>query len=369
MTQSISSIVNVSVIVSPLSTVNGTFNLGLIIGKSTLITPLVRVKTYTSPDAMISDGWAGTEPEYLAAQIYFSANPRPNSVAIGRWDGTGSETAAQAITACRAINSDWYACFVVGAVKTDIVAAATAVESMTPLSTYFYNTADSEVTAGTTNNVMDTLKKAKRHRSFGQFSNDPYAAAATLGYAMGANTGLANSAYSLAYKSLPGVNPELSLTPTQVDTILGYSGNVYTNYGATYNLLVQGTMADGIPFDEVLNIDVLTSNIQRSVMNALTTAPKIPQTEDGVSQLVGAITTPCNDARTRGILAPGTWKGATIGGLKTGDTLSAGFLILADTLANQSQADRDARKSPPIYVAVKMAGAIEHVVIGIIVNR
>ena len=55
--------------------------------------------------------------------------------------------------------------------------------------------------------------------------------------------------------------------------------------------------------------------------------------------------------------------------LKTGDALSTGYMVLADTLANQSQADRDARKSPPIYVAVKMAGAIEHVVIGIVVNR
>lgn len=190
-----------------------------------------------------------------------------------------------------------------------------------------------------------------------------------MGYAMGANTGLANSAFTLAYKPEVGVVPE-PLTTTQFKTIIGYNGNVYTNYGASYNLLVNGTMADGVPFDEVLNLDVLTNDIQTSVMNALTTAgPKVPQTEEGVSLLVSAITVPCSNARTRGVIAPGVWKGAPVLNLRTGDTLSMGYMVLADRLTNQSQADRDARKSPPIYVAVKLAGAIEHVVIGVVVNR
>lgn len=368
MTQSLDDIVKVTVQVSPLSTVNSGFNLGLIVGKSTVITAVDRVKLYSGTDDMLASGWAGTEPEYLAAQIYFGQSPRPSKVAIGRWDGTGSETAVQAVTACRATNTDWYAIYLCGAVKADILAIAAYIETATPLSVFFYDTKDSDVLAGTAGNVMVTLQTAQRHRAFGQYSTSNYAAAAAMGYAMGANTGLDNSAYTMAYKTEVGVTPE-ALTTQQATTILGYSGNVYTNYGATYNLLVQGTMADGVSFDEVLNLDVLVNDIQRSVIDSLRGAPKIPQTEDGVSLLVSAITVPCNAARTRGVIAPGIWKAAPVLGLNTGDALSTGYLVLADTIANQSQADRDARKSPPIYVPIKLAGAIEHVVIGVIVNR
>lgn len=368
MTQSLNSIVDVTVQVSPLSVVNSGFNLGLIVGVSDVIAAADRVKVYSGVEAMLESGWAGTEPEYEAAQIYFSQTPRPDKVAIGRWDNTGLETAVQAITACRAANTDWFTAYLCDAVKADILAIAGYIESAIPLSAYFYDTKDAEVLAGTEGNVMDTLKDQKRLRSFGQFSTDDYAAVAAMGYAMGANTGLANSAYTLAYKTEVGITPE-DLTEAEFTRILGYNGNVYTNYGATYDLLVQGTMASGVSFDEVLNLDVLKNSIQIAVMNALIQGPKIPQAEDGVSLLVSAITDPCEDARDRGILAPGIWKAAPVLGLQTGDMLSTGYLVLADTLANQSQADRDARKSPPIYVPVKLAGAIEHVVIGVIVNR
>ncbi|RKN75002.1 DUF3383 family protein [Paenibacillus ginsengarvi] len=368
MTQSLNDIVNVTVTVAPQSVANSGFNIGLIVGKSTVITPTVRLKLYNSTDDMTSDGWAGTEPEYLAAQMYFSQSSRPRRVAIGRWDATGSETSAQALAACRVKNGDWFPSYVCGAVKTDIVANAAYIETATPLATYFYDTKDTDVTAGTAGNVMQTLQGAKRHRTFGIFSSTTNAAAAAMGYAMGANTGLANSAFTMAYKTLSGVQPE-DLTTTQVNTILGYAGNVYTTYGATYNLLVQGTMADGVSFDEVLNLDILTNEIQTAVINALRQGPKIPQTEDGVSLLVSAITAPCENARNRGVIAPGIWNAPPILNLRTGDALSTGYLVLAETIASQSQTDRDARKSPPIYVPIKMAGAIEHVVIGVVVNR
>lgn len=368
MTQSLNNIVSVTLQVSPLSTINSGFNLGLIVGSSTVISTANRVKVYSGTDDMLAQGWLGTEPEYAAAQIYFGQTPRPNKVAIGRWDTSGSETAVAAVTACRTANTDWYGLYVCGLVKADIISLAAAVESLTPLAAFFYRTQDAEVLAGTAGNVMQSLQASKYRRSFGQYSTSAHAAAAAMGYAMGANTGLANSAYTLAYKSEVSVTPEV-LTTTQYNTITGYNGNVYTTFGATYNLLTPGTMADGTHFDEVLNLDVLTNDIQTSVINALTTSLKIPQTEDGVSMLVSAITAPCAAARRRGAIAPGIWKAAPVLGLKTGDTLSTGYMVLADTIANQSQADRDARKSPPIYVAVKLAGAIEHAVIGVVVNR
>jgi hypothetical protein len=368
-TQSLANIADVTVQVNPSASVlNKVFNLGLIVGPSTVISNTDRVKVYTDTSDMLLRGWTGNEPEFLAAQIYFNQTPKPNNIVIGRWDMTGTETAVNAVTACRQANNDWYSVYVCDTVKADIEAIATYIETATPLSTYFYETSDADILNGVAGNVMATLQTNKYKRSFGQYSTTPYAAVAAMGYAMGATTGAVNSAYTLAYKTEAGITPE-ALTTLQVQNIIGYNGNIYTNYGDTYNLLVKGTVSDGTPFDEVINLDVLTNNIQTAVLNALIGNAKIPQTEDGVNLLVNAITNPCDDARKRGIIAPGVWNGPSILGLNTGDTLSTGYLILADTIANQSQADRDARKSPPVYVAAKLAGAIEHVVIGIVVNQ
>ena len=114
---------------------------------------------------------------------------------------------------------------------------------------------------------------------------------------------------------------------------------------------------------------MLVNNIQLSVLDLLTGSTKVPQTEDGVALLASAINGPCLAARNTGFIAPGIWNAAPILSLNTGDTLSQGYLILSEPIDSQSQADRDARLAPPIYVPVKLAGAIEHVNIGIYVNR
>lgn len=367
---SLNDIVNVVVSLSPVAAVRSGFNLGLIIGDSDVIPKADRVRTYTSTDAMIDDGFDLTDPEVIAAQLYFNANGRskPTRVAIGVWDSTGAETALEAVQACRAANSDWYGFTVLDALKADIQDVAAYTESAKPASAYFYTTADADVLAGTAGNIMETLKGLKYRRTLGQYSKTNYAVASILGYAMGANTGLINSAYTLAYKSEVGVATE-DLTDSQVTDIKGVNGNVYINRGATYDVFEQGVMADGTPFDEIINLDMLSNNIQLAVMDLLTGYPKIPQTEDGVSLLINAINRPCSNARNIGFIAPGVWNAPSILDLSTGDMLSAGYLIMAESVASQSQADREARKAPPIYVCIKLAGAIEHVVINVQVNR
>ena len=56
-------------------------------------------------------------------------------------------------------------------------------------------------------------------------------------------------------------------------------------------------------------------------------------------------------------------------GLSTNDYLPDGYLALADSLETQSAADRAARKAPNIYLPIKLAGAIQSVVVSINVNR
>lgn len=364
----LSDIVNISVVVSPVATIRSGFNLGLIVGSSIHISASDRVKLYTGTDGMIADGFTVSEAEYKAATLYFSQTPKPAKVAIGRWDKTGSETALQAVTACRVKNTDWYACYLCGAVKADILAIAPYIEAVEPGSVFFYTTADADVLAGTPENVMLTLKAALYKRSIGQYSTSADAAVAIMGYAMGANTGLANTAYTLAYKQEVGVIPE-DLTLTQITLLKGQNGNVYINRGNTYNLFEQGIMANGMHFDEIINLDMLKNDIQLAVMDLLSGISKIPQNEGGITLLVSAITGPCDSALNRGFLSPGVWNAPPILNLNTGDTLSKGYVILTESIDSQSEQDRSARIAPPIYVCIKLAGAIEFVNIQINVNR
>ena len=282
---------------------------------------------------------------------------------------TVGESFASAVTACRHANSDWYTVMVTSQVKAELIAVSDYIESCTPPSAHFYTTADADVLANADNNIFDMLKKKLYKRSIGMYSTTtPNAIASIQGYAMGQMNGTNNSMYTLAYKNMPGVTTE-GLTNTQVINIKAKNGNVYINRGGQYNVFEQGHVSDGTSFDELIGLDKLANDIQLSVMDALYQAPKIPQTEDGVTQLINAINEPCREAVRIGFIAGGLWKGKSILNLKTGDTLENGFLVQAESVASQTQADRDARKAPYIYVAVKLAGAIEFVVIRVDVNR
>ena len=485
-------VVNVTVEVSPVAAVRSGFNLGLIIGNSSVISTADRIKIYTGLSAMIADGFLSSDPEYMAAQLYFSQLPKPTRVAIGCWNDAaeGGETALTAVTDCRIKNTDWYVCTVCGASEADIVNIAAYIEAAEPKSAYFYTTdsaavltgialtvghetgaadpstdisagsattfkiavdgdvSDSpsyqsitltvtglntgaliaaamqtairaksgsyagvtvaftggiyvitsgitgvrskvRVAVGTANDVAAVLKigaanaavdtdgvgsimlelQGKEYRrSLGQYSTETDAVAAIIGYAMGANTGTTNSAYTLAYKSEVGITAEV-LTAAEVIVIKGQNGNVYINRGGTYNLFEQGIMADGTHFDEVIGLDMLVNDIQLAVLDLLTGVRKVPQTEDGVTMLVETITGPCEDAQDRGFIAPGVWNAADILSLTRGTMLSQGYLILSESINSQSEADRSSRIAPPIYVAVKLAGAIEFAIIEILVNR
>jgi hypothetical protein len=362
-------IVQVQVNLSPISVARRTFGLGLILGNSTHITTADRVKLFSSLTEMTAAGFLTTDKEYLAAQIYFQQLPKPKNVVIGRWDTTGAETIAQALTACRNKNNEWYACFICDVTKANILASAAVIETMEPSSCLFFTTKDADVPLGTAGNVFLTLKGLSYKRTIGQYSTkSDYAAVAIMGYALGANTGLSGSSYALAYKKEIGVETE-PLTSLQLKAILDANGNIYVNQGSYYDVFRQGKMSNGSHFDELVGLDTLVNSVQGEIMGLLTSALKIPQTDDGVVSIANTITNACEDALSTGFIAPGVWKGPSILTLSTGDTLARGYIILAESITSQSQADRDARISPPIYVCLKLAGAIEFAVVSITINR
>lgn len=363
------------------------FDTALILGTSEVIPQSERVRVYYTADDLISDGFKDDSAEYKAAKLYFSATETPTKLYVGTKYSTDTDllTAARA---CRSANSEWYVLIPLGASEADVLTLADWAESAQPVTILAYTTGESvnlslhENAAGTdadkdTEGIFRKLKTKGYRRSFGQYCNQPDtpdAVAATMGYAMGANDGTINSAYTLAYKHLPGVTPD-DLTENQVSYVVGTStsegvnGNVYVNRQDSYNVLQQGRMADGTPFDEIIYLDMLMYRITLNVMDLLYKARKIPDTDPGVTQIMNVINNACDQFVNIGYIAPGVWKDGDILKLKYGDTLAKGYLVQAESVDNQSQADRENRLSPPIYVSIKLAGAIEYITIPIKVNR
>jgi hypothetical protein len=92
----ISDIIVVNVSVASGAIAPRPFNQGLIVGSSAVIPSYganARIRQYPSLAAMLADGFTSSEPEYLAAQLYFSQSPAPQEVWIGRQDLTAIQTA------------------------------------------------------------------------------------------------------------------------------------------------------------------------------------------------------------------------------------------------------------------------------------
>jgi hypothetical protein len=95
---SLADIVNITVTVAPSAVSANSFNQGLFIGNSAVIPSYganSRVQQFaasTFSTAMLTAGFTLTSPEYIAATIYFSQNPQPSFIWIGRQDLTAIET-------------------------------------------------------------------------------------------------------------------------------------------------------------------------------------------------------------------------------------------------------------------------------------
>jgi hypothetical protein len=305
------------------------------------------------------------------------------------------ETPLQAVTACRNASPIWYACMFVGTasvagIDADLAAISAFIEGALPPSLHLLTTGEAAVLNGTVGNLLATLQAAKYRRTFsmysttqsGAFPNNVYASAAPMGLLMGANTGTPGSYYPLMFKPIAGVGYE-PLTQTQVTAIcgavdrstVGLNGNCYLNYqNGAYAWIQMGIMAAGVFVDEVINLDVLASNIQINGVALLTSLPSIPLSDLGMTQMKNVFATACQQSQSVGFVAQsGVWTGQQIGsgnaGIYPGQALPQGFAIYSNPVSQMSQAQRAARILPPVTVAVIEAGTGNSLTVTVNVQR
>ena len=227
--------------------------------------------------------------------------------------------------------------------------------------------------AGSTTDVAASLQTLQYFRSFVQFSSDTdYAVASAFARCATINFSAQNSTLTLKFKQMIGVNGEY-MTSSQQAILEGKNANVFVYYNvglAKQAIEEQGVMSNGYFFDEVQNCDWLQNYIQINVWNVLYQSPtKVPQTDPGISQLVNAVNFSMNMAVYNGMCAPGQWNVAGFGQLNQGDYLTLGYYTWVIPVRQQDQADREARKAPPIQVAAKLAGAVHFAYVIVTVNR
>lgn len=360
---SLDSIISVVVTTSKVVNTRVGLNVGLIIGTSkgtsgSYINP-DRCKTFKNLEAIQLAGYPTESPEYAAAALYFAQNPAPESVVIGY--KADNENWATVITDCREKNSEWYGVYAAVAGMTADDHTAIAREVARYKACYFFN---DDSAAALTDSVDDAFFKLMgNERVIGMYSETPYAAAALMGYAMGANTGAADSAYTLAYKSLNGVEVS-DLSATQVEKLESKNGNCYVKRGTNYKVFEKGICADGKFFDELIGIDQLAFDLQNACMDVLVGANgKVPYTDAGALQFVLACNDVCANAVRTGFITPGVWQGNDVIALEHGDALETGYFCQTEPVVSQSAENRASRKAPPVYVCAILSGAIHNVVI------
>jgi len=235
---------------------------------------------------------------------------------------------------------------------------------------FFYTTNEAAALGtGDTGNLGYYAKNLGYRRSFGQYSGgSPYAAVSALARAATVDFDQPNSTITLKFKKEPGVAVD-NLTSAQAAALRSYNLNFYTEFGG-FAMLAEGVMADGTFQDEVHGLDWLQSTYQNAGFTKLATAvTKVPLTDEGASELVQEFDKALDKGRVNGLIAPGYWTGADLGEVKSGDYLPKGYYTFASPVAGMLQADRDARKAPPITSIVIGAGAIHSAAPTIIFQR
>lgn len=377
----LSRVSNVTVTLSARAAQGRNFGSMLIMGVSTVIPITERLRAYSSPDD-IGDDFGVDSEEYQAALIWFSQSPQPTLLYVGRWAKTltsaesgSTETLQQAVNAIMDFNS-WYGLHL--AVEeadyptdAELIGVAAAIEAST-VSRIFGITTDEPETlvAATTTDLSSKLKAAKYSRTFVQYSTSSrYAALSAFGRAFTVDFTGSNTMITLKFKVEPGVTYE-TLSTSQADALEGKNANVYVYYENDTAILEQGVMSNGDFFDERHGLDWLQNAVQTADFNTLyTSTTKIPQTDAGTTTRIANIELVLDKAAQNGLFAPGKWTGGPFGQLSTGDTLTKGYYTWADTVDNQLQTEREARKGVAIQVAGKLAGAVHYGSVAITVVR
>lgn len=289
-----------------------------------------------------------------------------------RGSGAVAESALSAATLLdQTFGQQFYAVVCPEAVNAEDIALAGYFEATTTKHMYGVTSNDTtEILSTNTTSLGYQLSQLGYKKTVVQYSsNSLYAVASLLGRILTTDYTANSSVITLMYKNEPGVVAE-SLSSAQMAALAAINVNVFVAYNNNTAIIEQGKVSSGDYVDTIIGADALALAVQNAVYNLLyTSTTRIPQTDAGANQIVTTIEGVCSAYVLNGLCAPGVWDQAGFGQLATGDFMPKGFYVYAPPVSTQAKADRAARKSVPIQVAVKLAGAVHTVSVVITVSR
>jgi len=269
----------------------------LILGEHTVFTE--RFRAYNDPAALISDGFAVSDPEYIHALNAFSQDNRPTQVLVGRKDG--AESYVDAITAIRVIVDDWYGLVIDSHADADILAVAAFVEGIGKLFGASTASADAIDPANTTD-VVSVLQDNGYARTFTIYHADAATEqpeSAIMGDRFPTDPGTS----TWKFKNLRGIPVSDELTPTQVNALIAKNCNFYKTCAGN-GIFQEGVLAGGEFIDIIRASDWLKARIQEDIFGELIRQEKISFTDAGITAIDAIIKQRLAIAVDRDVLAP-----------------------------------------------------------------
>lgn len=284
--------------------------------------------------------------------------------------GVAAESLASAITALLDYNTWYMVCVAPDASDDSIVEAAGLIEAASPSRMIGFTTHNStEIDSTASSTLGSRLKGLGYNRTILVYSSDsPVAAASVFGRMATINFEGSNTTLTLKFKQLPGVTAE-NLRSSQAEALKSHNVNAFCAYQNDTSILQEGITSGGWFIDETHGLDWLQNRVETDLWNLLYTSKKVGQDESGATAIVSCVNKSLEQGVTNGLIAPGVWNGDAFGALESGDTLSTGYYVYIQPFDEQSQSDREARKAPPIQIAVKLKGAVHFINVTITVNR
>lgn len=299
------------------------------------------------------------------------ATSGPVSITFTITIGTAAEDLASAITRTKGLVQFFGIMGDLIFSQADMLAAAAVVQPLNKIAFFVSRTSADVAPAG----LLDLLRSGGFTQSRGLYYGgitDQEALvmmASYSGRALSTNFNGSNTTSTMQLKDLTGVQPDPSITETLFAQCKTAGADVYASFQGVAKVFSTGANSF---FDDIYNEQWIIGAMQVAVFNYLAqSATKIPQTEQGMDGLKGAIRKVCDQAVTNQYLAPGQWNSSTTFGNQAdffANIKQAGYYIYSQPIAQQSQSARAARQAPLVQIALKEAGAIHSSSVIIYIN-
>lgn len=221
------------------------------------------------------------------------------------------------------------------------------------------STEDLQPTTGIASIIKDASQKNTRVKfySLGQDLGN-LMATSFMSRERSVNFSGSNTSQTMQLKALANVLPDPAIDQTILDLAEAAGVDVYGSIEGLPVVVTSGANGYG---DSIYNAQWLERAVEVAGFNFLKqTNTKRPQTEQTMTAYKGALSQPLIQGVTAGVIAPGTWNGDTFGNQQ--DFLrnieDNGYYIYSLPIAQQAQAEREAREAPLVQIAIKEAGAI-----------